>query len=232
MTLMDVYAVSLFLLVWIALEPLLERMKRKSTIPRSMEVIRRAWMREVLTRDTNFIGDAAIVGHTINSASFFATANLLVMMAVVGSLFVDPASIAKMGLHATFSEGSAPWIIQVKIILVFGTLLKGLSDFVWAVRQLNYSLAAIGCSPSKNEDRDLEAWTDALSSVVNPALKTFSRGVRSYYFVFAAILWFLGPWIFALGTLLSAALMSWRHTSSETARGLSRVRELLDGVPK
>jgi uncharacterized membrane protein len=228
MPLEDIGAIAFFLLVWVSLEPWLEYTKRKNSIPRNMEAIRRAWMREVLTRDTNFIGDAAILGHTINSASFFASANLLVIMAVAGSLSLDPASFGKTGLIATFAGDTPAWLLQTKILLVFGTLLRGLSDFVWAVRQLNYCLAAIGSSPSKNEDRDLDAWTDALTSVVNPALRTFSKGVRSYYFTFAAILWFLGPWVFCLGTLLSASLMVWRHTSSRTAHGLSRIHELIE----
>ena len=224
----DILAVSVFLILWIALEPLLKRMKRRSAIPRSMEVIRRAWMREVLTRDSNFIGDASIIGHTINSASFFGSANLLVIMAVAGTLFMDPKSIPATGLVSTISDESAVWLIQAKIVLVIATLLRGLSEFVWAVRQLNYTLAAIGSSPSRSEDRDLESWIDALSSVANPALKTFSRGVRSYYFTFAAIAWFLGPWALLLGTAFAAGLMLWRHTSSDAARGLSRIRELLE----
>lgn len=228
MTLEDMIAVAFFLAVWLALEPWLERTKRKNAIPQNMEIIRRAWMREVLTRDTNFIGDAALLGHTINSASFFASANLLVIMGVGGAVFIDPSSIARTGLVAAFSADTAAWLLQVKILLVFATLLRGLSDFVWAVRQLNYALATIGASPSKNEERDLEAWIDALTSVVHPALRAFSKGVRSYYFTFAAILWFLGPWAFALGTLASASLMIWRHTASGTAHGLRRVRELLE----
>jgi uncharacterized membrane protein len=229
MALVDICAVSFFLVVWISIEPLLERLRRKNSIPRNMEIIRRAWMREVLTRDSNFIGDAAILGHTINSASFFGSANLLVIMAVAGSLAIDPAAIAKGEFYSTLSGDSPAWIFQIKTMLVFATLLRGLSDFVWSVRQLNYSLAAIGSSPSKSEDRDLDAWTDALTSIVNPALRTFSRGVRSYYFTFAAILWFIGPWMLCLGTAFSAGLMLWRHTSSDTARGLGRVRELIEG---
>lgn len=224
----DVIAVSIFLVLWIALEPLLEGMKRRGAIPRSMEVIRRAWMREVLTRDSNFIGDASIIGHTINSASFFGSANLLVVMAVGGSLFIDPRSIPGTGLVSLLSSEAPAWLIQAKIVLVIATLLRGLSEFVWAVRQLNYCLAAIGSSPSKNEDRNLEAWIDALSSVANPALKTFSRGVRSYYFTFAAIAWFLGPWALMAATAFSALLMFWRHISSDAARGLNRIRDLLE----
>lgn len=95
---------------------------------------------------------------------------------------------------------------------------------------MNYSLAAIGSSPSNNDERDLEGWVDALTAVVNPALRTFSRGVRLYCFTFAAVLWFLGPWVLAAGTLASAALMMWRHTASDTTRGLSRIRQQLEAA--
>lgn len=91
-------------------------MKRQDNIPRSMEVSRRAWMRKVLPRDTNFIGEAALIGHTLNSASFFASANLLVIMAVAGSFFIDPASFATTGLLAAVSGGSPGWVLHMKIL--------------------------------------------------------------------------------------------------------------------
>lgn len=108
------------------------------------------------------------------------------------------------------------------------TLLRGLSDFIWAVRQINYCLAAIGASPSREEDRDITAWTTALTLVLNPALRSFSVGVRSYYFTVAAAFWFLGPVALMVATTCCVALLLWRQTWSDTAKGVSAIRKLLD----
>lgn len=52
--------------------------------------IRSSWMHEVLTRDNNFIGDAAILGHTISSYSFFGSANLIVIVGLSGAYSWSP----------------------------------------------------------------------------------------------------------------------------------------------
>ncbi len=134
-----------------------------SSLSIDMIRIRLSWMQEVLTRDNNFIGDAAIRGHTINSASFFGSANLIVIVGLSGALFVEPNYGAGHGLIAVFAAQDPAWFFQCKVLLVIATLLNGLSDFIWAVRQINYRLAAIGSSPSRQEERDLVAWTRALA---------------------------------------------------------------------
>ncbi len=100
-------------------------------------------------------------------------------------MFVEPNYGSGHGLIAMFAVQDPAWFFQCKILLVVATLLRGLSDFIWAVRQINYCLAAIGASPSRQEERDLVAWTHALTLVLNPALRSFSVGVRSYYFTVA-----------------------------------------------
>jgi uncharacterized membrane protein len=228
MSALDIAAIAYFLVVWIALEPLLAIgwPSRKDSLLVDMVRIRAAWMREVLTRDNNFIGDAAILGHTINSASFFGSANLIVVVGMSSALFVEPPK--GTGLFAQFASSEPIWLFQCKVLLIVATLIRGLSDFIWAVRQINYCLAAIGASPSRQEERDILAWTTALTLVLNPALRSFSVGVRSYYFTFAAAFWFVGPVAFAGATTLSVGLLIWRQTWSDTAKGVTAIRKLLD----
>jgi uncharacterized membrane protein len=226
---LDIIALAVFVVFWFSLEPLMGGLLPGSNgIVVDMRTVRRGWMREVLTRDNNFIGDAAIIGHVINSASFFGSANLVVMVGLGGALFVEPPAAVQNGLISVLTGPEPAWAVHAKILLVLATLLRGLSDFIWAVRQLNYCLAAIGASPSRQEQRDLERWTDALTTVLNPALRTFSAGVRSYYFTFAAAVWILGPIPFVVATLFSSGLLFWRQTYSETAKGVKAVRALLD----
>jgi uncharacterized membrane protein len=196
---LDWIAFVLFLVTWIGIEPMMAIgwPRRANSLLLDMARVRKAWMREVLTRDNNFIGDAAILGHT--------------------------------GIIAKVTAIGPTWLFQCKVVLVMATLLRGLSDFIWAVRQINYCLAAIGASPSREEQRDIEAWTEALTLVVNPALRSFSVGVRSYYFTVAAALWFLGPIAFIIATLSCAGLLVWRQSWSDTAKGVKAIRKLLDG---
>ncbi len=230
MSAIDIGSITFFVVVWIAIEPLMALgwPRPNDSLSVDMVRVRSAWMRETLTRDNNFIGDAAILGHTINSASFFGSANLIVIVGLSGALFMEPNYGSGNGLIAMFAAKDPAWIFQIKVLLVIATLLRGLSDFIWAVRQLNYCLAAIGASPSRQEERDIAAWTDALTMVLNPALRSFSVGVRSYYFTVAAAFWFLGPIPFVLATVLGVGLLIWRQSWSDTAKGIMAIRKLLD----
>lgn len=227
---LDWFAIVFFLIAWIGIEPMMAIgwPRRTNSLLLDMTRVRKAWMREVLTRDNNFIGDAAILGHTINSASFFGSANLIVIVGMSGALFMEPNLGVKEGIIAQLTTAGPIWLFQCKVVLVMATLLRGLSDFIWAVRQINYCLAAIGASPSREEQRDIEAWTEALTLVVNPALRSFSVGVRSYYFTVAAALWFLGPVPFIVATFCGVGLLVWRQSWSDTAKGVKAIRKLLD----
>jgi uncharacterized membrane protein len=230
MDILNILSIGFFLVVWVAIEPLMAMgwPRRNGSLLVDMKRIRQAWMREVLTRDNNFIGDAAILGHTINSASFFGSANLIVIVGMSSALFMQRDSGPDAGLVAIFAAQDPTWLFQVKVLLIMATLLRGLSDFIWAVRQINYCLAAIGASPSREEDRDIAAWTEALTLVLNPALRSFSVGVRSYYFTAAAAFWFLGPIPFIAATISSVGVLVWRQTWSDTAKGVTAIRTLLD----
>lgn len=227
---LNIAALVVFIVAWVALEPLLARgwPRPSDSLSVDMVRVRTAWMRETLTRDNNFIGDAAIIGHTINSASFFGSANLIVIIGLGGALFMTPDYGGGNGLIAMFAAADPVWLFQSKVLLVIATLLRGLSDFIWAVRQLNYCLGAIGASPARQEERDIDAWTNALTMVLNPALRSFSVGVRSYYFTVAAAFWFLGPIAFLLATAFGVGLLVWRQSWSDTAKGIMAIRKLLD----
>ncbi len=230
---LDWIAIVFFLIAWIGIEPMMAVgwPRRTNSLLLDMARVRKAWMREVLTRDNNFIGDAAILGHTINSASFFGSANLIVIVGMSSALFMEPNLGVDTGIIAKFTDAGPTWLFQCKVVLVMTTLLRGLSDFIWAVRQINYCLAAIGASPSREEQRDIEAWTEALTLVVNPALRSFSVGVRSYYFTVIAALWFLGPIAFIVATICGVGLLIWRQSWSDAAKGIMAIRKLLDENP-
>lgn len=227
MTLLDIAAICVFLCCWLGLEPAMARsLFRDHGIMAHMEHIRGAWMRQLLQRDS-FLVDAQIVGHTINSASFFGSANLLVIVGVGGTLFSSSGLHSEIATMLPHAQGAPFWLFPLKILLILAPLMRGLLDFIWAVRQLNYCLAAIASSPKTKDKAVIDAWADALMEVLNPALRTFSVGVRSYHFSIAAALWLLGPIPLAVGAVCSIAFLYWRQTRSGAAQGLKGVRDLL-----
>jgi len=217
MTSLDYAALAVFLVIWLGLERGLVWLgRRRPFITSDMEVVREAWMRQLLRRN-HLLVDAQIVGHTINSASFFGSANLIVIVGIGGAVFSASDAAAGVEIHG------------YKPLLLLVPLLRGLFDFIWSVRQLNYFLAALASSPQADQPEAFPAWAPALAALLNRALSSFSAGVRNYYFAAAAGLWLLGPLPLMGGAVAAAAFLVWRQGYSETARRIHALAPLVPG---
>ncbi len=223
---LDWMAVVLFLLCWLGYGPLLDVLARRSgTLNHDMVTVRYAWMTAMTRREVRLL-DSQLMGHTINSASFFASTNLLLIAAVAGVLFGGEAALR--GFVAVGAEAVEPRTLTAKLALILVCLARGLLDFIWSIRQLNYTIALIGAAPEVTEDIDRSAFGDASASVLNPALAAFNRGVRGYYFALAAAAWLFGPVWLALGGAAAFLLLIWRQQASPAARAIRTARRMLE----
>jgi len=222
----DIFALAVFAVVWLAYEPILKLLSRGPAINTDMTVLRAAWMRRMAGRENRFI-DSQLMGHAINSASFFASSNLILIAAVAGALFSGDSAwsqIERLG----FVEAGPRILFEVKLGLVMVTLARGLLAFIWAIRQMNYTLAAIGAAPETAGEGDRKAWGEAAGDLLNPALSSFNAGVRGYYFALAAAAWLLGPWALVIATAGATGLLLWRQRRSRAADAVRRLRSLAE----
>lgn len=128
----------------------------------------------------------------------------------------------------TLMANASPLILELKIGLVVVVLARSLLDFIWAIRQMNYSLAVIGAAPEPGVDTGyLARYGEAAANILNPALSAFNAGVRGYYFALAAAAWLLGPGPFAVATLGAVLLLIWRQSKSRASAGVHAVTQLL-----
>ena len=87
MTIYDGLALAFFFLCWLGYGPLLAGLARRSgSLNDDMTVVRRAWMMAMTHREVRIV-DSQLMGHTINSAGFFASTSLLLIAAVASVLF-------------------------------------------------------------------------------------------------------------------------------------------------
>jgi uncharacterized membrane protein len=222
----DIAAALIFALCWLSYEPVLSRLAgARGAINLDMAPVREAWVRRMLARDVRIM-DTNLLGHMLNSASFFASTNLLIIAAASGVLFGGQAMLS--GIVGLAIVAPAPaWLLEVKIALVVVMLSRGLLDFIWAIRQLNYCLALLGAAPERADSARHEAFAEAMVSVLHPAFDSFNKGVRAYYFALAAGAWIVSPWAMALGVAAAYVLLMRRQTSSPAARGLRAARRVL-----
>jgi uncharacterized membrane protein len=226
----DLFALGFFILCWLFYAPFLKRLGRRGGFINSdMTVIRRGWMANMAARDNRFI-DSQLLGHAINSASFFASSNLIVIAAAAGVLFGGDAAYRSMERLA----GVAPiphWMFQIKLGLVVVVLARGFLDFIWALRQMNYCLAVIGAAPPPDlAVRLREAYAEGAAQILNPALSAFNTGVRGYYFALAAAAWLAGPAPLAAVALGAVLLLVLRQGGSASAGGVRAIRTVLDQI--
>jgi len=223
----DFVALVVLILAWLFYERMLPTLVgKRGALNAHMVKIRRLWMLQVANRPVR-IADGQFIGHTLNSATFFGSANLIVMAAVIGVIFGgDSAYRSVAGLR--FMQAGSHWLFEVKLMLVVVILSRGLLDFVWSIRQLNYCLATIGAMPDHQSDERRRAWGEAIGDLINPAMSTFSRGVRGYYFALAAAAWMMGPTALLLATLGSVSLLAWRQSHSGAAAGVRKVWALVE----
>ena len=226
MTLFDWFAFGLFMVCWLGYGALLNLLARKSgTLKDDMSVIRRVWMTAMAHREMRLV-DSQLMGHSINTASFFASTNLLLIAAVGGVLY--GGADALQGFTTIGAEAVPPRLLEAKLALVLLCLARGFLDFIWSIRQLNYALAVIGAAPEIHTEADRMALGDAATNLLNPALNAFSQGVRGYYFALASAAWLFGPLWLAIGVTAAFCLLVWRQAGSPAARALRSARRLLE----
>jgi uncharacterized membrane protein len=230
MTPSDIVALFVFALCWLGYEPLLKLLSKKSgLIAKDLSVVRAVWMHRLCLREVRLY-DANLLGHSINSASFFASASLIIIAAVAGMLFQGeiPTKIIT-DINTPLSQAH---LLDIKLVLILLCLGRGFLDFIWALRQMNYCAAAFGSLPETIKPQKAKEFSEALSCILEPAMSNFSQGVRGYYFALAAALWLFGPVALGFGSIGATALLAWRQSMSGAASGLHKLRNLLDAEDK
>ena len=94
--------------------------------------------------------------------------------------------------------------------------------FTWAHRQYSLMLILIGATPDRSRRPDvLEAYAQKCARINTLAGDEFNRGIRSYYFGFAALGWFLHTAAFVALTVLILVVLWRRDFRSKTTRALA-----------
>jgi uncharacterized membrane protein len=227
---LDIAVLAFFVFCWLFYEPLLKRLgKGRNVINTDMTVIRRRWMAEMAVREVALL-DGQLLGHALNSASFFASSNLILIAAAAGVLFGGDSALKSIEGLAVLAPAST-LVFQIKLGVVLIALARGLLDFIWSIRQMNYCLAAIGATPMWAPRAVLEEYAEATGAILNPALSAFNAGVRGYYFALAAAAWLLGPIAFGVATGGAMVLLLWRQRRSAASTAVRKVREILERQP-
>jgi uncharacterized membrane protein len=224
-------ACAWFLAAWLGYSPLVRRLwKDGGAINTDMEFVRARWMLTMAHRKEQRLLDGQLMGHALGSASFFASSNLILIAAAAGVLFGGDQSYHKI-LQAPGLQHAPRLLFDAKIVLITAALVRGLMDFIWSIRQMNYALAVIGATPDHQPPHWLDRYAKAAARIMNPAFDSANSGVRGYYFALAAAAWLVGPAALILATTAITAMLLWRQRRAPAADGVRAARALLETAP-
>jgi uncharacterized membrane protein len=177
------------------------------------------WGRQMVRRE-NRITDASLTGNLMSSVSFYANTTIYIiagLIAVAGTL----DKLISFTEDLPFARVQSRELVEAKVFLLVGVFIFAYFKFTWSLRQFNFLSILIGSAPDRESapevlDRHAEKW----GTVNTLAGDEFNRGIRAYYFGFAALAWFVGPGAFGALTAVILAVLWRRDFHSHTLRAL------------
>lgn len=211
---LDLLALAWFVFVWGGYNLVIDRLlTRSGGLNSQMNLIRQVWMRRMFAREDR-VGDAILLGQLIQSVSFFASATMLLIAALVGVLAaVGSAYVTFMSL--ALIAPTPRGVFELKLGLLTAIFVFAFFKFTWAIRQYNYCSALIGAAPDPTVPEDIRNHlADHAAKVLSLGVTTFNGGLRAYYFALAVLSWLVHPWVFILMTTWMVAILLIRQFRS------------------
>lgn len=227
MTTLDRVALCWFLLAWLGYAAAIHAAPWAGSITTRMDDVRRAWIGTMLDRD-NRITDASLIGHTVHSATFFASTTMVALAAVLGTMGAFDHGYSVLQSLA-FTAKTSRALVEAKLLLLGLVFAHTFMQLSWALRQLNYMLALIGAAPLKPSSAERETISEPIADVLCLAIRSFNAGIRGYLFALAALSWLLGPQILLLVTTGIIGMLLWRQFCSATSAAVRQSHRVLMG---
>lgn len=227
----DVAALAVYALVWGGYTLLFDGpFRRRASINAKMIAIRNAWMVSLLRRE-NRIADATLVGHSIRSATFFASTTIILIAGLFGVLGSTAAGGADSVRLSVLVDPMSRGLFELKTGLLIAVFVYAFFKFTWAIRQFNYFSAVVGSAPLAAPETVDQDTAKRIGLILNQAVWQFNTGIRAYYYALAAIGWFIGAPIFVAMTVLMTVILIRRQLFSASRDAIADHAASLDDAP-
>jgi uncharacterized membrane protein len=235
MPLADWLALSTFFAGWIGYVRFAKaRAQHRPSVLASTNRIRGDWMLEATFRE-NRIVDAAVSQSMASSPSFFASTTIFIIGGLIAAVSASEKT-AEMVQDLPFAAPTSTLVLDLKLLVLTGIFVHAFFRFTWSMRQYSFGALLIGAAPSSKDfdtapDADFRRrYADRASRVLALAAETFNDGLRAVYLSFAAVLWFLSPLAFMVGTGVVIGVLYRREFHSEVVALLNEpVHESVSG---
>ncbi|MGW8258190.1 MAG: DUF599 domain-containing protein [Thermoguttaceae bacterium] len=223
-------AMGLILVCWFSYSQALARLGRGS-LNSQLVVIRQHWLRAAARRTAKPF-DAVLLGHIINSISFFGSATLIVLAGIL-STFTGLREIHGTFIQLPFVAQSSLELFAIKMGFLSLVVTVCFFSFTYALRKLIYTIALIGALPDASDNCSThDELVAAASTVLSQAITTFNFGIRGYYYAIAAVWLLVSPYASITATALVTGILFYRQLATPTALAIQNYVEAARSLPK
>lgn len=164
---------------------------------------RRRWMYQVTFREVRVI-DGVVVQNLSTSPSFFASTTILIIGGLLAAIGASEKA-SELVRELPFAARTSALVFDLKLALLAGIFVYAFFRFTWSMRQYTFGALLVAAAPdfehfAKEGEAAREAFADRAGRLMGMAAETFNDGLRGYYLAFAAVGWFISPWVFMAAT--------------------------------
>jgi uncharacterized membrane protein len=230
LTWLHVFAIGLIFVLWGFYTPILGVIG-KGSLNTQLHAVRLRWlhMHQSVARDQRVI-DALMLGHISSSISYFGSATLIILAALVGTL-VNINRVYIVTRELAFLAPMSGDLFALNFALVALVLVLSLFAFTYALRKMAYVFAMLGgldidAAPTP----EVSDMADQTARVLTEAVRSINNGIRGFYYAVAVLFLFAGPFACIAATVLITALLYYRQLYSPTAIAIARYVEALKSI--
>jgi uncharacterized membrane protein len=224
MTPLDIFALSLFLLLWFGFSNLAggKQIIRRASLTQLMNEYRAHWLRNSLTRDWKMI-DTQIISGLQNGTAFFASATMFALGSCFPLLGAEhQAQAIYAELPAFFQQGQNAF--HLKVIGLASIFAYSFFKFGWSYRLFNYCSILFGSTlmveAAKRHPEEADRALERAIKMNILAAKHFNSGLRAIFLAIGYIGWFLSPVVLIGTTVFVVAVLTRRQFFSEARDAL------------
>ena len=222
LTVLDLIAVAWFLLAFGGYQIVTrQRSLERFTIAGAVQRHRIAWMRNMARRE-NRMPDAVLMQQLGQGNAFF-TSTAAIAIGGLATLLGSGDKIQALLERIPLVAKSDAAVFDLKLLLLIAIFVYGFFKFAWAFRLTHYTGIMIGATPPATSSNEAECESHALAvaRLVGIAADHANRGLRSFYYAFAAMAWIFHPVLFMLATAWVLAILARRDFFSRSRRVLA-----------
>jgi len=194
---------------------------RRVSINGAVQEHRVDWMRNMAERENRLL-DGVVLQALSQGNAFFASTSAI-GIGGLAALFGSGEKAQALLEQIPYVAKSTAGLWEAKILVLIAIFIFAFFKFAWAFRLSHYTGIMIGAAPIVTDANraELERHAERTAQLIGIAADHSNSGLRSFYYVIAALAWFFHPIAFMAATTWVMVILVRRDFFSRSLRILA-----------